>query len=108
MANVQLPSGINAVLLDVEELTAGVKLAAQRAVTMTIKDGKMVMSLAMGEEVKIATLAAVLKSWDSTLPADQHGIEALGIKDYNALVEFCKDHLELLKSAPDKSNAASA
>jgi hypothetical protein len=108
MASVTLPSGIKAELMNVDELTAGVKLAAQRAVSVTLKDGKMVMSLAMSEDIKIATIAAVLKSWDSALEANQHGIEQLGIKDYNALVGFCKEHLELLKSTPDKSDSAEA
>lgn len=103
MATVELPSGIKAELLDVDKLTAKVKLDAQRAVSMTIKDGKMALSLALSEEMKIATVASCLTSWSSELPADQRGIEALGIKDYNALMDAAKEHLELLKSTPDKS-----
>ena len=106
MAEVKLPSGDTAVIMEIEELTAGVKLAAQRAVQMTLQNGKMVLSLALNEEMKIASLAVLIKSWSKPVPVTAKEIERLGIKDYNALTEAVKGHLKELRTTPDKSDSA--
>lgn len=104
MATVNLPSGDTAEIVEVDDLTAGVKLAVQRAVQMTVQNGKVVMSLALTEEMKIAALCKLVKSWSKPIAITAQNIETLGIKDYNALTDAVKEHMELLKATPDKSD----
>jgi hypothetical protein len=107
MATVILPSGDTADILEVDKLTAGVKLAVQRAVSMTVNNGKMVLNLAITEEMKVATIANLVTSWSKDVPVSIKAVEALGIKDYNALCEAVKEHTALLRATPDKSDAPS-
>jgi GTP cyclohydrolase III len=106
MATVSLPSGKTAEIADVDSLTAGVKLAAQRAVSMTVSGGKVVMTLALTEDMKVAALAQLITSWTHEFPVTVKNIEALGIKDYNALSDAVKEHMALLRTTPDKSGSA--
>lgn len=108
MATVTLPSGDTAEIMEVDKLTAGVKLAVHRAVSMTVNNGKMALTLGMSEEMKIAALAHLILSWSKDVPVSVQAIENLGIKDYNALGEAIKEHMDLLGSKPDKSNSAKA
>lgn len=105
MATVELPSGNTADLVEPEALTAGVKLAVQRAVSLTVRDGQAVMSLAMSEEMKIAALVRLVKSWSLPVAVTAQNIENLAIKDYNALSEAVEEHMKLLRATPDKSDA---
>jgi hypothetical protein len=105
MATVELPSGHTADILDTDELTAGVKLAVQRSIQMVVKDKQVVMSLALSEEMKIATLVKVIKSWTHEKLPTAQAIEELSIRDYNALTEAIKEHMKLLSASPDKSGS---
>jgi hypothetical protein len=105
MATVELPSGKTAEVLETDKLTAGVKLAVQRAVSMVVKDGQMAISLALTEEMKIATMVKVVTSWTHDFPVTAQTIENLSIQDYNALSEAVSEHMKLLRTAPDKSAA---
>jgi 2-methylisocitrate lyase-like PEP mutase family enzyme len=105
MATVTLPSGNTAEIMEVDELTAGVKLAVQRAVSMTMTGGKMVLSLALNEEMKIAALCKLVKSWSFPVMVNEKAFESMAIKDYNALADAVKDHMELLRATPDKSGS---
>lgn len=106
MATVNLPSGNTAEVLEVEHLTAGVKLAVQRAVEMTVNNGKIVMSLALTEEMKIAALCKLVTKWSLPEPVSPRSLEALAIKDYNALSDAVKEHMDLLRATPDKSSSS--
>lgn len=106
MATVNMPSGNTAEILDVDKLTAGVKLAVQRAVSMTVQNGKVIMTLALTEEMKIAALCKLITAWSLPVMVDAKAIEGLGIKDYNALSDAVKEHMDLLKATPDKSSSS--
>lgn len=108
MANVTLPSGTTAEITDPEDMTAGTKLAVQRAVSMEVNNGKMVLSLALSEEMKVAAIVTLVKSWSKEVPITKANVEALAIKDYNALADAVKEHMSLLRATPDKSDAAEA
>lgn len=106
MATVSLPSGNTAEVTEPDALTAGSKLAVQRSVQVDVKNGHMVMSLALTEEMKVAALIHLIKSWSFQEPVSLKAIEALSIKDYNALTDSIKEHMKLLRATPDKSDSA--
>jgi len=108
MANVTLPSGTTAEITDPDDMTAGTKLAVQRAVSMEVNNGKMVLSLALTEEMKVAAIVTLVKSWSKDVAVTKANVEALSIRDYNALAEAVKEHMKLLRAAPDKSDSAEA
>jgi hypothetical protein len=105
MATVTLPSGDTAEITDPDDMTAGTKLAVQRAVSMVVNNGKMELSLALSEEMKVAALVTLIKSWSKDLPVTKASVEGLAIKEYNALSDAIKEHMGLLRATPDKSDA---
>jgi hypothetical protein len=105
MATIELPSGHTAEIMDPEHLTTAVKLAVQRAVQMEVNGKKIVMSLALTEEMKIAALSKLIQSWSLPSVVSVQNIEGLAIKDYNALCDGIKEHMKLLRTSPDKSDA---
>lgn len=103
MTDVTLPSGATATLKDVATLTAGDKIAVQSTLTVDMAGGEMRFTLAMGEEIKVATIAHVVAAWSFEAAPSVESVQKLTLPDYAALCKATEEHNAALGLGADKS-----
>lgn len=106
MPRIDLPNGNWAEIRGVDEMKGGDKVAVQRAIVFrTAEDGQNPeFTAAAGEDMQIALLCRIITDWslDPKPPVTREMIEDLPVTSYNALCDAIQDHIEVIRTAPNR------
>ena len=103
---VELSGGHSASLKPVDLLKASDRLAVHGEIALETVNGKVKMTMALAEELKVATIVHVIESWTRPEKVAIESVVDLTMKDYNKLVAATKEHMKALGvGAADKSEA---